>query len=116
MTVNTPLLTVGRDYEFDYQLPGDRRRRRARSTLIDANPNGWLVFAHGDMGDALNARWITVITEAEPDPDARHFTILPGPPPTRLSCDCGNDTFWLAGVTLTAVCTRCSRAQPLTIT
>ena len=83
---------MGRDYEFDYQLPGDRRRRRARSTLIDANPNGWLVFAHGDMGDALNARWITVITEAEPDPDAR--LVLPrgsasADPP--VPCDCTAD-------------------------
>ena len=42
MTVNTPLLTVGRDYEFDYQLPGDRRRRRAAH--LDRRPTptaGW---------------------------------------------------------------------------
>ena len=76
------------------------------------------MFALAYKGDALIAPWISVITEAEPVPDSRHFTLLPGPPPTRLSCDCGNDTFWLAGCSTLrpAVCFHWARAQPLTIT
>lgn len=34
----------------------------------------------------------------------------------RMICECGNDTFWLTGVLVQAVCTSCGKADPLGIT
>lgn len=34
-------------------------------------------------------------------------------PSLRISCDCGSDTFWIAGIPAVLVCTHCGARTPI---